>query len=362
MALLGERISAEQRRGWNSSTACTRRRRSRGGRGAGRALAERPDRLVRRHQAPAQPLAVHRRWTSSSAGGGHPAGDGGLGDFVEGVPRSSRSARPRFGAAERAGRVADRRRISSPPLCYGRSSLLPAAGPRGPGPRCRPSPVPGPTSGRPTERGVAQRRLHRPPLLDPDPGVVVFIGVEGALIYSLFKFRARKGAVAGPDPRQHAPGDRLDGRRGADPRGHRDRHVHQARRHPQRAATPTARACSGHGATAPAPRAAAARRQVAAHPGQRPAVRLALHVSGRRRRRLTTRLLLRDAVRAHRHDGDARDHRAGRRALVVDPRARRQVGRGPGPHELHVAQGPGRPSRAPTAGSAPSSAGATTPT
>ena len=63
--------------------------------------------------------------------------------------------------------------------------------------------------------------------------IVVFLGVEGALFYSLIKFRARKGAVAGPDPRQHAPGDRLDRRRRADPRDPGDSHVRQARRDPQ---------------------------------------------------------------------------------------------------------------------------------
>ncbi len=47
---------------------------------------------------------------------------------------------------------------------------------------------------------------------------VVFVGVEGVLLYSLVKFRARKDAVAGPDPRQHAPGDRLDARRRGHPR------------------------------------------------------------------------------------------------------------------------------------------------
>ncbi len=43
-------------------------------------------------------------------------------------------------------------------------------------------------------------------------------GVEGVLLYSLFKFRARKGARGGADPRQHAARDRLDGRRRGDPR------------------------------------------------------------------------------------------------------------------------------------------------
>ena len=42
---------------------------------------------------------------------------------------------------------------------------------------------------------------------------IVFIGVAGALVWAMVKFRARKGARGRPDPRQHAPGDRLDRRR-----------------------------------------------------------------------------------------------------------------------------------------------------
>ncbi len=38
--------------------------------------------------------------------------------------------------------------------------------------------------------------------------LVIFIAVEGALIYALVKFRARKGAVARADPRQLAAGGR----------------------------------------------------------------------------------------------------------------------------------------------------------
>ena len=42
--------------------------------------------------------------------------------------------------------------------------------------------------------------------------LVIFVAVMGAMVYALVRFRARKGVVAGPDPRQHAPGGRLDGR------------------------------------------------------------------------------------------------------------------------------------------------------
>ena len=46
------------------------------------------------------------------------------------------------------------------------------------------------------ERRLAERRRHRHLYwILFALAVVVFIGVEGALIYSLFKFRARKGAV-----------------------------------------------------------------------------------------------------------------------------------------------------------------------
>ena len=45
-------------------------------------------------------------------------------------------------------------------------------------------------------------------------------------------------------------------------------------------------------------------------------------------------------------DGDARHPRPGRRALLVDPQARRQVRRRSPAHELHVVQDPGRQGRA----------------
>ena len=45
--------------------------------------------------------------------------------------------------------------------------------------------------------------------------VVVFVGVEGVLLYSLDQVPRPQGRRAGADPRQHAPGDRLDARRRA---------------------------------------------------------------------------------------------------------------------------------------------------
>src|SRR4051794_41976370 len=43
--------------------------------------------------------------------------------------------------------------------------------------------------------------------------IIVFVGVEGALIYSMFKFRARRGAGAPPIPGHTRPG--IGGTRGA---------------------------------------------------------------------------------------------------------------------------------------------------
>ena len=62
-------------------------------------------------------------------------------------------------------------------------------------------------------------------------GILIFLLVEGVLIYSLVKFRWRRGGdAARPDPRQHAARGGLDDRRGVDPRGAHGRHVHIPRR------------------------------------------------------------------------------------------------------------------------------------
>src|SRR5215216_1626583 len=69
-------------------------------------------------------------------------------------------------------------------------------------------------------------------------GIAIFLLVEGTLIWSLVKYRARRG---GPDSGKHAARDRVDGRRGDDPRDpHRGhvplpgRHREPARLRPQR--------------------------------------------------------------------------------------------------------------------------------
>ena len=48
--------------------------------------------------------------------------------------------------------------------------------------------------------------------------VIVFLGVEGVLIYCLVQVPRQARAGRGADPRQHAARDRLDGRRRGDPR------------------------------------------------------------------------------------------------------------------------------------------------
>ena len=82
----------------------------------------------------------------------------------------------------------------------------------------------------------------------------------------------------------------------------------------------------------------AAQRPLAEDPRQRPALHLALHVPRRRRERPQQRLLLRRDGRADEDDRHAGHRGPGRRALVVDPRARRQGRRDPRAHELHVVQ------------------------
>ena len=67
---------------------------------------------------------------------------------------------------------------------------------------------------------------------------------------------------------------------------------------------------------------------------------------------------LRGDGRPDEHDRHARDPRPGRRPLLVDPEARRQVRRDPRLDELHVVQG--HATRASSPASAPSSAAATT--
>ena len=195
-------------------------------------------------------------------------------------------------------------------------------------------------------------------------GVIIFVGVEGVLIYSLVKYRARKGAVAA----QIHGNTRLEigwtvGRRGH-PRRHRDLHVRDAARRSATRRTPTPQRRARAGITSGV---AIADREKLPPNGkslndqrQRPAVRLALHVSGRRRQPAEQRLLLRGDGRAGRRHGDAEDPLAGRRALLVDPEARRQVRRDPEHTNYTWFKIPADKAGTSSAASAPSSAGATT--
>ena len=173
--------------------------------------------------------------------------------------------------------------------------------------------------------------------------LVIFVLVEGGLAYALVKFRARKGAVAAQirgntrlevgwtvaaavillglavvtfaklssiqNPAELEPERRQAGRR-------------------ERPAVRERRA------------QAAPQRQIAEHHGHRAPVHLAVHLPGRERTRRPGRpVLLRGNGRPHQHDGHPRHRLRGRRALVVDPRTRRQVpGRARIP-QLHLVQG-----------------------
>ena len=190
-------------------------------------------------------------------------------------------------------------------------------------------------------------RLHR----RRGPALLLAVQVQGA-----------QGRRARPDPRQHPPGDRLDRRRRDHPRRPRRLHVRPAAGHPQPAELRPRRL---QGRLRPDRRlrpAPAAQRQEPEHLRHRPAVHLALHLRAELRpERLQVGLRVHDDVRADRHDGHARHLRAGRRPLVVDPAARRQVRRHPGLHEPHLVQDPGQAGRPRVhAASAPSCAGATT--
>ena len=122
---------------------------------------------------------------------------------------SCRSAQPGSAAGDRRVNRArtSRRDRPSPdyhhaPLCARLSASAPAGAPSH-WRSCSPSPAswrwppaPPPTSGAP--RTAAPRTRTRSTTCtgcSSSSGAIVFVGVEGALLYSLFKFRARKGAV-----------------------------------------------------------------------------------------------------------------------------------------------------------------------
>ena len=176
--------------------------------------------------------------------------------------------------------------------------------------------------------------------------LVVFIGVEGALLYSLLKFRARSGAVAA----QIRGNTRLEigwtvgaavilvalavitfaklaGIRTPDnsgPDGLKLADGVLVAASPQRRLPPNGKSLN-----------------VCVN-GQQYVWRYTYQPDCSADPLEVTVLLHRDG-RAGRHDRHPRHHRPGRRALVVDPQARRQVRRDPRLHQPHVVQDPGRP-------------------
>ena len=192
---------------------------------------------------------------------------------------------------------------------------------------------------------LAERRRDRHALqAGPVVAAVVFVVVEGALLYSLIKFRARKGAVAGPDPRQHAPGDRLDGRRRADPRRARRRHVRQAAGASTTRRTPAPTGCSSPPARSrlepdqtPPPNGKSLNICVN---GQQYIWRYTYAQRLRQRRRSSSPFSYQEMVVPVDTTVTLDIQRPGRRALVVDPAARRQVRRHPRLHEPHLVQDP----------------------
>ena len=152
-----------------------------------------------------------------------------------------------------------------------------------------------------------------------------------------------QGRGRGPDPRQHAPRDRLDGRRGADPRRAHRRDLHQARRHHEPAARAARTGCRPRlGAHWPRPRT----------PPKPPGGK-ALHicVDGQQYIWRYTYAPQRQRLAAYSYEemvvpvDTTVSSRSSRPTspLVVDPEARRQDRRDPGLPQLHVVQGPSRP-------------------
>ena len=155
---------------------------------------------------------------------------------------------------------------------------------------------------------------------------------RASLIYSLVKYRHRKGRGRRPDPRQHAARDRLDGRRRADPVVVLDgRHLrlpagdiqNPPTSERQRLRRPGRRAASVRRRPRTASRPNGRR---AEHRGQRPAVRLALHVPDGDDNADNV-FAYTEMVVPVGHDRHARHHGPGRHPLLVDPEARRQVRR-----------------------------------
>ena len=178
----------------------------------------------------------------------------------------------------------------------------------------------------------------------------MFIGVEGALIYSLIRFRARKGRVAA----QIHGNTRLEigwtVGAAADPRRPRRRHVRAARRHPE----PAGPQIDGDGN--PVAASATVRARSTSRPRRTARASMTINVDGQQYVWRYTypdgttgserRLLLQG-------DGTSRRRRPSSSTIQAKdvihswwiPQARRQVRRRPGLHELDVVQDPARRAR-----------------
>ena len=180
--------------------------------------------------------------------------------------------------------------------------------------------------------------------------LVIFVGVEGALFYSLIKFRARKGAVA------------------AQIRGNTRLEIGwtvgaalilvvlavftfaKLREHPatRRTPAPNGLQLADSGtlvASGPTKKLPPNGRSLNICVNGQQYIWRYTYASDCDNAPLELAVLLRADGRPGRHDGDARHPRPGRRALLVDPEARRQVRRHPGLHELHLVQDPGQARR-----------------
>ena len=211
--MLGERLPA--RAGARVGAGQPRRRRReprRGGGGARRAPGERADALLRRHQAPAQQLAVRAHGRAARARGADPAGDGrqratssrARCAFVGEAP--ARFSRTRCSGTRGNRHQARRARaLNRIPAALGHSLSSTLA-------------FFTPAVGR-----VAEREPDRQPVQDH----AVHRARDLRRGRGRPRLRARQvpraqGRGGRADPRQHAPGGRLDGRRRGDP-GRRSR-------------------------------------------------------------------------------------------------------------------------------------------
>ena len=229
--MLGERVPAPQALEWGLINRVVRRRRVRGrGRRAGRAARHRPDALLRRLQAPAQRLAVLAAWTSSSSS--RPTIQQEMaasGDFLEGVAGLPASKRPaRFRDVDEGGQASPTTARPARPTDRLPRPWVAAAAKRRLRRAVRCAAVAG-LAARCSARPIAsaglffpERAARRTPTTSrrstsssSASALVVFIGVEGVLIWLAVQVPGPPRPRRGADPRQHAAGDRLDGRRRA---------------------------------------------------------------------------------------------------------------------------------------------------